>query len=70
VAADTLDLIVKATRSNRIERELEARAFSELEGFINPELPRTIGIAKKLSDEVARLRKSFIETPTISRGTL
>ncbi len=70
VAADTLDLIVKATRSNRIERELEARAFSELEGFINPDLPRTIGIAKKLSDEIARLQKSFIETPQIQRGTL
>ena len=48
VAADVLDLIIKGTRSNRIERELEARAFSELEGFINDNLPRTIGIAAKL----------------------
>jgi len=70
VAADTLDLIIKATRSNRIERELEARAFAELEGFINAELPRTYGIAKKLSDEIARLKKSFIETPNIQRATL
>jgi hypothetical protein len=70
VAADTLDLILKATRSNRIERELEARAFAELEGFINADLPRTYGIAKKLSDEIARLRKSFIETPQIQRATL
>ncbi len=70
VAADVLDLIIKGTRSNRIERELEARAFSELEGFINADLPRTIGIAAKLKQEIERLRKTFIETPVLTRGTL
>lgn len=70
VAADVLDLIIKGTRSNRIERELEARAFSELEGFINENLPRTIGIAAKLKQEIERLRKTFIETPLLTRGTL
>lgn len=70
VAADVLDLIIKSVRSNRIEREIGDSAFIELEGFINPELPRTLGISAKLKDEIKRLREIFVDTPKITRGTL
>lgn len=70
VAADVLDLILKTTRSNRNERILKDNAFIELEGFINNELPRTLGISAKLKAEIARLKTTFIETPIIRKGTL
>ena len=70
VAADVLDLIIKSTRSNRIEREIGDSAFIELEGFINPDLPRTLGINKRLITEIARIKKTFIELPSIQIGTL
>jgi flagellar motor switch protein FliG len=70
VAADVLDLILKSTSSNRIERELGSAAFTELEGFINENLPRTVGISKKLINEIARIRKTFVEVSPIRRGTL
>ena len=70
VAADVLDLILNNTQSNNIERELKNQAFIELEGFINENLPRTLGIAKKLKGEIERLRKVFVDTPKIQRGTL
>ena len=70
VAADVLDLILKSTRSNKVERLLTSRAFTELEGFINPDLPRTLGIAAKLKAEIARIKKTFVEVDSIRRGTL
>jgi hypothetical protein len=70
VAADVLDLIIKSTRSNRTERILAGNAFTELEGFINENVPRTIGIAAKLKTEIARIKKTFVEIPKIRRGTL
>jgi len=70
VAADVLDLILKSTSSNRIERSVGSSAFAELEGFINENLPRTVGISKKLIAEIERLKKTFIELPVIKRGTL
>ena len=70
VAADVLELTLRNTQSNNIERELKNEAFIELEGFINPDLPRTLGIAGKLRNEIERIRKTFIETPVIQKGTL
>jgi hypothetical protein len=70
VASDVLDLIIKSTASNGTERELAASAFSELEGFLNENLPRTLGISKKLINEIDRLRKTFVEVSPIRRGTL
>jgi len=70
VAADVLDLILNNTRSNRIERIMKDNAYVELEGFINADLPRTLGIAKKLRNEVDRIRQTFIDTPMIQKGTL
>jgi len=70
VAADVLDLILKSTASNGTERDLASSAFTELEGFINENLPRTVGISKKLINEIARIRKTFVEISPIRRGTL
>ena len=70
VAADVLSLILRNTQSNNIERQLKNEAFVELEGFINADLPRTIGIAGKLKSEIERLRKNFVDTKSITRGTL
>lgn len=70
VAADVLDLIMKSTRSNSKERILASKAFTELEGYINPDLPRTLGIAAQLKSEIARIKKTFVEVSKIRRGTL
>ena len=70
VAADILDLILKATRSNRIERSLEGSVLFELEGLINENLPRSVGINQKLKSEIKSLHDNFIATPQISKGTL
>jgi hypothetical protein len=70
VAADVLDLILKSTASDGIERSLKSSAFTALEGFINEDLPRTVGITAKLKDEIARIKKTFVEVSQIRRGTL
>jgi len=70
VAADVLDLILKSTASDNIERSIKNSAFTELEGFINPDLPRTVGITQKLKNEISRIRKTFVEVSPINKGTL
>lgn len=70
VAADVLEQIIHSTRSNRIERKVHESAFVELNGLAQEGFPRTFGIAKKLGDEIKRLRKNFVDTPIIRRGTI
>jgi hypothetical protein len=70
VAADVLDLILNATRSNRIERLKEGHILFELEGLVSGDLPRTIGINQKLAAEIKELRENFIEIPPLQRSTL
>ena len=70
VAADVLDLILNATRSNRIQRLKEGHVLFELEGVLGENLPRTVGIIQKLDAEIKELRKNFIEIPPLQRSTL
>jgi hypothetical protein len=70
VAIDVMDLILKSTRSNRIERIADSKVLFELEGIINNELPRVAGLRGKLQAEIVRLKQTFIETPLLSKGTL
>jgi hypothetical protein len=70
VAADVLDLILKSVRSNRIERITEGQVLFELEGLIAPELPRSLGIAKRLKSEIESLRANFVNEQKITRGTI
>ena len=70
VAADVLDLILKSVRSNRIESITEGQVLYEIEGLINPELPRSVGLLKKLSNEIADLKATFVNEPQLTRGTI
>lgn len=70
VAADVLELILHATRSNRIQRLKEGHVLFELEGIVGEGFTRTIGINQKLAAEIKELRENFIETSPIQRSTL
>jgi hypothetical protein len=70
VAADVLDLILNATRSNRIQRLKEGHILFELEGLVGEGLPRTVGVNQKLAAEIKELRENFIEIPPLQRSTL
>jgi hypothetical protein len=70
VAADVLDLILNATRSNRIQRLKEGHILFELEGLVGEGLPRTVGVNQKLAAEIKELRDNFIEIPPLQRSTL
>ena len=62
--------MLHATRSNRIQRLNEGHVLYELEGLVNPELPRTVGVNQKLAVEIKELRNNFIEIQPIQRSTL
>lgn len=70
VAADVLDLILKSVRSNRIERLTEGQVLYELEGLISADVPRSVGIVKKLSNEIEDLKKNFVYEKPLIRGTI
>jgi len=70
VAADVLNIILNATRSNRIERINEGIVLFELGNIVNPELPRTVGIIQKLNAEIKSLRENFVKEPILKKGTI
>jgi hypothetical protein len=70
VAADVLELILHATRSNRIQRLKEGHVLFELEGLVGEDFPRTLGINQKLAKEIKELRDNFIRPREITRSTL
>jgi hypothetical protein len=70
LAADVLDLILKSVRSNRIQGITEGQVLFELEGLISPDVPKTVGISKKLTNEIESLKTAFTKEPQLIRGTI
>lgn len=70
MAVDVLDLILKSTNANATQRITKAAVLYELEGIMGEDVPKVLGLRTKLSAEIKRLRKVFIDIPQISRGTL
>ena len=71
VAVNCLDLFINSNRSNNKERIARANAILALEGNNNPNLGLfTQGLRTRLQEEINSLRKLFIKTKRIGRGTL
>ena len=63
MAVEILKLIINSSRSNRPERGAKEgiAAFAELYGIPpDQEMPRTIGIERRLSIEIERIKKSLL----------
>ena len=69
VAAYVLDMLANSVRSNDIERNIRSNAILQLEGFERDGI-ETIGILKKLDNEIQKLKDNFINMPLISKNTL
>lgn len=69
VAANALDMIINNNRSNDIERSLRTNAVLQLEGFERDGV-KTIGILKKLDQEIENLKNTFLGMPKIQINTL
>lgn len=70
VAVDVADLILKSTNSDRVQRISDTKVMLELEGVINNDVPRVVGLRGKLQSEIKKLRSNFIDLPIIQKGTL
>jgi len=69
VAATVLDMIVNTNRINNIEASTRTNAILQLEGFERDGV-NTIGILKKLDQEIQNLKKTFVEKPQLQIDTL
>jgi len=72
VAVDVLDLMLKSTRSNRNERQMNANILLERDGILDAskDSTRVDAVIPRLKRELKMLKENFVEQPLIVRGTL